>query len=96
MDLHDSNIKSMRIDYAKKVVEIDMDFGEKSVRTPVTITFNEVSSISETSDLVELNKNARFGNICYWRPRQAEKITHIYLVDGCISIRAESVTMRRS
>ncbi|WP_156956381.1 hypothetical protein [Stenoxybacter acetivorans] len=94
IDLHDSVIKSMCVDYERCGVAIEVDSylsDDSKHREPISIKFNNVSSMSKICDFIALQKNAKPGNVCYWNPSQFLGTTFIYLSDGCLAITAESI-----
>ena len=96
LDLHDALVKSLNIDLAAKKVTIELDLYEnrnEGQRKSATIIFNGVKSVNSICDLDRLLDNARSGNVCYWSPSQFDGITYIYLVDGCLSILAKSISI---
>lgn len=96
IDLHDSLLKEMSIDYVARVVTVVVDFyrdNNSRARERAIIRFDDVESISQICDFDHLQKNASAGNINYWAPAKGKGVTFIYVVDGCISITAVKVTM---
>jgi hypothetical protein len=93
IELHDALIANTVIDYARKIVVIGVQYYEKpedKSRKPVNIVFEDVSGLSQISDLDAISKNTFAGHINHWVPVQ-RGTTFIYLVDGCISVTSSSV-----
>ena len=91
IELHDSLIKEMHLNFDKKTALLQVDFyrdESEKVRRPLRVEFFDVESISGLCDLKTLSKNAFAGNVNYWLPGDT---TYIYLTDGCISIKAGSI-----
>ena len=96
IELHDALLHRMHIDYAAKIVRIDLQFyltPESSKREMASLIFSKVDSVSHISDLIRHEDNAIAGNINYWIPQQ-EGLTYIYLVDGCIAIGAGNIEFK--
>ena len=94
IELHDALLQSMDIDYVAKTVKIRLEYysnQEEKYRKLIFINFEEVSMISEISNLKQLQKNAFAGNVNYWVPKQDDGVTYIYLTDGCIAIHAHKI-----
>lgn len=99
INLHDALLKNMHVDYVEKTVSIDIAFyaDEQSPnRVDATIDFKKVESISQITDFDRLKNNAFAGNINYWIPEKSVGITYIYLMDGCISIKAAKVSIKKA
>ncbi|WP_157778542.1 hypothetical protein [Massilia violaceinigra] len=96
IELHDALLKSMETDFLAKTVKITVGYyanPDDSKRKEIVIVFEGVESISQISDLDQLQKNAFAGNVNYWRPNDGGMATYIYLTDGCIAITAKKITL---
>ncbi len=96
LELHDALLKSTKIDYTSKIIEIQLELylsTKDSSRRPFSIVFEGVESISQISNLERLEQNAFAGNINYWLPEQNGGITYIYLTDGCIAIKSAKLRL---
>jgi len=96
IELHDALLKKMDVDYVKNVVVVALEFYEDvdaPCRKTALITFEGVESISKICSLERMNQNAGAGNVNYWVPSQPGGTTFIYLVDGCISLTAQRVSL---
>ena len=94
LELHDSLIKELNIDFRRKIVTLMIDFyptDSTKIRSPLELTFSNVESMSGLYDFYSLDKNSFAGNISYWHPGDT---TYIYLSDGCISIKSKNVTCK--
>jgi hypothetical protein len=94
IELHDALLKSMNVDYAAKVATVKIEFFEDAKdrnRKVALLIFEEIELVSQISSLERLQENAFAGNVNYWVPAQNGGTTYIYLVDGCVSIKAEKV-----
>lgn len=95
IEMHDALLKNMRVDHPGKKVTIDFDFYQSTddrARSPLSITFDAVESLSHIADLKRMQANAFAGNVNYWVPSSGPGTTYIYLVDGCIAITAGSIS----
>lgn len=96
IELHDALLNEVIVDVIKKSVKICVDLYAESgasVRTKSIVEFTDVESISQMMNIERINKNAFAGNINYWIP-EAGSTTYIYLTDGCIEIRAKTITIQ--
>ena len=97
IELHDAVLSGMTIDYSLRVATVGLEFyssEEERHRHPALITFHGIESISQICDLDQLAKNASPGNVNYWIPAEEGGTTYIYLVDGCLAIKAMRVAMK--
>ena len=97
INLHDSLLKNMSVNYASKTVSIEIAYyksEQSSKRQQAIIEFKKVESISQISDFDRLKNNAFAANVNYWIPSESKGTTYIYLMDGCISINASKVSFK--
>lgn len=97
LEFHDALLLGVNIDYVCRAVKVRVDYYETeggSNRVSVLLIFREVGVISGVCNLIRIKSNSSVGNINYWVPAFGAGTTYIYLVDGCISIEAESVTVQ--
>lgn len=93
LELHDALISKVEIESGKISIFMKCYLEESSKeRDDLQIEFSGVRSSTLLMDHKSLLINGRAGNINYWIPR-SDGITHIYLVDGCISIDSESISV---
>jgi hypothetical protein len=93
IELHDAVLQSMRIDYAKKTVLVEVQYypdANSSERKRASIFFEEVESVSQVADIERLSSHASAGNINYWVPVR-EGTSYIYLSDGCVAVKARKL-----
>lgn len=96
IDLHDAILKKMEINVIDKTVILSVDFYESSDaarRTELSLLFCDVSSVSNIVDIDMLKDNIRSGNVSYWHLANGEIPTYIYLLSGCISVTAKSISL---
>jgi hypothetical protein len=97
IELHDALLKSTVTDYVTKTIEMVFEIymnTDDTSRKQVSVVFEGVESISQISNLDNLNKNAFAGNVNYWIPEQHGNTTYIYLCDGCIAIKADKIHVK--
>ncbi len=95
IELHDALIVGFAADFVARSVSFDVAYYERKdsrQRRGGVILFTGVESLAATCDLINIQRNARAGNINYWVPASAGGTTHLYLADGCIAIRAEAAS----
>ncbi len=99
IELHDAQLISLRIDYAKRSAIVELSFYEDhrtaDARRRATVSFCEVKSVSHVVDIVQLSDNLAAGNVTNWWPDVAKK-TYIYLAGGCLIIEAETVEFQKT
>ena len=99
IELHDGNIKEIKVDFITRKAEIFLDiYGtpfyemkEKEERISAILTFNDLIEISQIYDAGSLSENHFAGNINHWRMNSDETLVHIYLTDGYIKVASGSV-----
>jgi hypothetical protein len=94
VELHDAILNSVDTDCSSKVVTINIELyagKEDSNRKTACLVFENVESMSQIVSFDSLAANSKAGNINYWSPAKNSGTTHIYLVDGCIAVKAASV-----
>jgi hypothetical protein len=96
LELHDSIFRALDLDFLGRlaIVKLDCYLNSKaSSRTPITLQFTGVQDVTCTGDWDQLKVNSRSGNVNYWVLNKGEKPTYIYLMDGCVVIRAKSIRL---
>ncbi len=94
IDLHDAILKTMIVDYAARSITIRLDCFERQEdreKQAAVIIFDGVDSLSQLTDLKELEGHTFAGHVSYWKPSDSYGTTYIYLVVGSIAITAEKV-----
>ena len=98
IDLHDGRILATRIDYVKRTLELDVEFYaamEHRDRTRATISFENLIVFSAMIEALELEDNAKPGNISFWEPNEnPATTTFIYLVGGTLAVTASAVSFK--
>jgi len=96
IELHDAKLTSTHIDYAQRVVVIELDYYPDPVmarsRVGARIEFRNVVSFSHIADLAMLEQHASAGNVTNWWP-VGEGKTYLYLAGGCLIVEATEVHM---
>lgn len=89
LELHDALIKCVSTDCVAKTMLLTLEYYPKGARgrLPLWLLFSDVESVSQMLSMDKLASNAFAGNVNYWIPEQ-NGLTHIYLSDGCIAIKA--------
>jgi len=83
--------------HTSKIVEVQLELylnAKDSNRSPFSIIFQGVESISQIVSLDRLEQNAFAGSINYWIPEQNGGTTFIYLTDGCIAIESTKIQLK--
>ena len=96
IELHDAVVESVNIDFLAASITMRIAYypnAESRQRSEAQLTFENVDSVSQIADLARLRQNRSAGNINYWRPSNADGVTYIYLVDGCIAVTAKTVRL---
>ncbi len=86
----DARITSARLDEGAGVVTIEIVLASGK---PATLVFEGVRPSPYLAGMLEL-AGPKAGNILDWAPSEGPGNTHIYLMDGVITLRAEKLTVR--
>jgi hypothetical protein len=84
--LQDARIRSARFDEAAGVVTIDVTLPDAR---PLTVLFEGVRPSPHIEPMLKLG-----GTILGWKPSAGPGNTHIYLMDGVITLRADRVVLK--
>ena len=96
LELHDAVMLGQTLDPVGRTAELRIAYYPKTDsknRVGAVLRFEGVSHFHQLADLVELEDNARAGNVGYWVPSAGPGITYIYLVRGLIAVTATSVEL---
>jgi len=94
IELHDAVLKRFAVDHEQGIATIELDLYENEDdrnRRGARITFSEVEAVAQIVDMHRMKDNSSAGNINQWVPSLSAGTTYIYLVDGCISVTANTV-----
>ena len=86
IDLQDAKIISARFDEAAGVITIAAELADKRA---VRLVFEGVRPAPHIAPMLKLD-----GSILDWKPAAGPGNTHIYLMDGVITIRAERLSVK--
>ena len=90
---HDSQLEGVAFDAAKQTVSVHLlTYPEPnaSQRLAITIVFNDVATFGLNADVASLADNQLAGNVNHWHIADGGGTSHIYLVEGYISISSPS------
>lgn len=97
VELHDGRLLGMHVNYGAGEVSINISIYKGSQsrdREDKVVRFIGVKSLSAINAFSDLALNFSAGNINYWVPaKNGRGVTHIYLVNGCISVESESIEL---
>ena len=85
-DLQDARIRSARFDEAAGIVTINVTLPDAR---PLTVVFEGVRASPHIAPMLELG-----GTILGWKPSTGPGNTHLYLMDGVITLRADRVVLK--
>lgn len=94
IDLHDGIFLGFATDDVFRSIEINIRYWPSegaTSRVDGVIKFNNVKSVSLSSETLIINENLESGNIGYWVQFPEQNITIIYLSAGYIRVCAEQV-----
>ena len=86
IDLQDAKIRSARFDEAAGVVTIDVTLPDAK---PLSVVFEGVRPSPHIAPMLKLG-----GTILGWDPSTGPGNTHLYLLDGVITLRADRVVLK--
>jgi hypothetical protein len=86
IDLQDAKILSARFDEAAGVITIAAELADKRA---VRLVFEGVRPAPHIAPMLKLG-----GSILDWKPAAGPGNTHIYLMNGVITIRAERLSVK--
>ena len=86
IDLHDARIRSARFDDRTGTVTIAVTLASGK---DATLTFEGVRPSPHLAEMLKLG-----GTILDWKPSTGPGNTHIYLMDGVITLRAEKLSVK--
>ncbi|PVM93325.1 hypothetical protein [Caulobacter endophyticus] len=93
-DGHDALIDSLEVDFAARTVRLRVQVYPEPIhaaeRMTMTLDFSGVASFVSTADLRELAENASAGHVNHWHLAEGPGASHIYLVEGYITVTAEA------
>ena len=89
-DLHDARIRSARLDDKLGTVTIEVTLASGK---DATLTFEGVRPSPHLAEALQL-ANPGAGRILDWAPSAGPGNTHIYLMDGVITLRAEKLAVK--
>jgi hypothetical protein len=89
-NLADARIASARLDEGARVVTIEIVLASGE---PATLVFEGVRPSPHLAGMLKM-ASPKAGNILDWAPSEGPGNTHIYLMDGVITIRAEKLSIR--
>lgn len=85
-DLQDARIRSARFDEAAGIVTIDVTLPDAQ---PLSVVFEGVRPSPHIAPMLKLG-----GTILGWKPSVGPGNTHLYLMDGVITLRADRVVLK--
>jgi len=85
-DLQDARIRSARYDEAAGVVTIEVTLPDSK---RLSVVFEGVRPSPHLAPMLELG-----GTILGWQPSAGPGNTHLYLMDGVITLRADRVVLK--
>jgi len=86
IDLHDARIRRARLDDAMGTVTIEVTLASGK---DATLSFEGVRASPHLAKMLKLG-----GSILDWKPSAGPGNTHIYLMDGVITLRAEKLAVK--
>lgn len=93
LDFHDSVLDEVAFDAGAQTATIRLQIyptTDAKTRTPATLTFEGVRTLSMTADADALARHAAPGNVGYFR-HQEGRSSYLFLVAGCLAIEAKRV-----
>lgn len=97
VNLHDATLVSveMRCEVLALTLHV-MFYPVETLRSRqrASICFEGVSQFSMFSDLAQILDNSKAGNISGWRVGRSGGTTYIYLLEGCIAVTADRVSLQ--
>lgn len=94
LDLHDAELLGLTMDARRRTVEVTVAYhvdAESRDRVVGTLRFHGGSRLNQLTNLDQLGKHARAGNVAQWVTGETPGRSHIYLVRGLIEVEAGSV-----
>ena len=85
-DLQDARIRSARFDDKEGVVTIEVSLASGK---PASLVFEGVRASPHIAEMLKLG-----GAILDWKPSTGPGNSHIYLMDGVITLRAEKLSVK--
>ena len=86
IDLQDARIRRARFDEVAGVVTIDVTLAAGAA---ASLVFEGVRASPHIAEMLRLG-----GTVLDWKPCEGPGNTHIYLLDGVITLRADRLTVR--
>lgn len=90
---HDSLIEEVMIDIPNRTVSVrgsSYAGPEVAARSPFTILFVDVDSVTTTADIFALTASAFAGHINHAKLANGPGTSHLYLVEGYMSVTSKS------
>ncbi|WP_156035562.1 hypothetical protein [Caulobacter sp. UNC358MFTsu5.1] len=90
---HDALIEEVMIDVPNRRVSIrgaSYAGPEAAARSPFTILFVDVNTVTTVADMVELTANTFAGHVNHAKLANGPGTSHLYLVEGHLSVTSQS------
>jgi hypothetical protein len=99
VDLHEARIHRGHVDHETGCVTLSIAFRENPASqklTQASLVFEGVRSLPIVADLLARYANPKAGNVISWTPSPQSGNTFIYMLDGVISIWADTLSVKRN